>query len=146
LPISGSSTYCWSVQYHPFLIPMISEADMVRLIYGFIFASVLDLNVGFHHIKLDADDQKLWIIVFTWYLENLQLRTLTHGCRDCRILICFRESCLSYSKIWNMLWLSCYLVDLLILANNIFKDHLFKLEMVLARLSTNQLLVWEWMY
>jgi hypothetical protein len=29
-----------------------------------------------------------------------------------------------------------YLDDLLILANNSFKDHLFKLEMVLAKLST----------
>jgi hypothetical protein len=37
-----------------------------------------------------------------------------------------------------MLRLTCYLDDLLILANrnNSFKDHLLKLEMVLARLST----------
>jgi hypothetical protein len=34
-----------------------------------------------------------------------------------------------------------YLDDLLILTNSSFKDHLLKLEMVLARLSTNGLLV-----
>jgi hypothetical protein len=35
-----------------------------------------------------------------------------------------------------MLILTFYLDDLLILTNNSFKDHLIKLEMVLARLST----------
>jgi hypothetical protein len=34
-----------------------------------------------------------------------------------------------------------YLDDLLILTSSSFKDHLLKLEMVLARLSANQLLV-----
>jgi hypothetical protein len=47
------------------------------------------------------------------------------------------------SKIWNMLTLTIYLDNLLILTNrNIsFKDHLLKLEMFLARLSTNESLV-----
>jgi hypothetical protein len=36
-----------------------------------------------------------------------------------------------------MLRLKCYVDDLLILTNNSFKDHLLKLEMVLARLSTS---------
>jgi hypothetical protein len=46
------------------------------------------------------------------------------------------------SKIWTMSRLSFYLDDFLILTNrnNRVKDHLLKLEMVLARLSTNDLL------
>jgi hypothetical protein len=50
----------------------------------------------------------------------------------------FKTSCLSLSKIWNMLRPAFYLDDLLILTNrnNSFKDHLLKLEMVLPRLST----------
>jgi hypothetical protein len=48
----------------------------------------------------------------------------------------FKTSCLSLSKIWNMSILTFYLDDLLILTSNSFKDHLLKLEMVLARLST----------
>jgi hypothetical protein len=40
------------------------------------------------------------------------------------------------SKIWNMLRLTFYLDDLLILTNSSFRDHILKLEMVLARLST----------
>jgi hypothetical protein len=33
---------------------------------GFTFASALDLNMGYYHIKLDADTQKLCTIVFLW--------------------------------------------------------------------------------
>jgi hypothetical protein len=39
---------------------------MTRSMEGFTFASALDLNMGYYHIKLDADDQKLCIIVFPW--------------------------------------------------------------------------------
>jgi hypothetical protein len=52
------------------------------------------------------------------------------------LLMFFKISCLSFSKIWNMLRLTFYLDDLLMLTNSSFKDHLLKLEMVLGRLST----------
>jgi hypothetical protein len=32
----------------------------------FIFASELELNMGYYHIKVDADAQKLCKIVFPW--------------------------------------------------------------------------------
>jgi hypothetical protein len=67
---------------------------------------------------------------------NIQIQTLTHGYQDCQVPDVFKTSCLSMSKIWNMLRITCYLDDLLMLTNNSFKDHLLKLEMVLARLST----------
>jgi hypothetical protein len=37
----------------PFPIPKIGE--MIRLMEGFTFASALDLNMGYYHIKLDAE-------------------------------------------------------------------------------------------
>jgi hypothetical protein len=40
---------------------------MIRSIEGFTFASALDLNIDYYHIKLDDDDddaQKLCTIVF----------------------------------------------------------------------------------
>jgi hypothetical protein len=51
---------------HPFSIPKIGEDDMIRSMEGFTFASALDLNMGYYHIKLDhdADAQKLCTIVF----------------------------------------------------------------------------------
>jgi hypothetical protein len=41
---------------------------MIRSMEGFTFASALDLNMGYYHIKLDADadTQKLCTIVFPW--------------------------------------------------------------------------------
>jgi dihydroorotate dehydrogenase len=51
---------------HPFPIPKIGKADMIRSMEGFTFASALDLNMGYYHIKLDADAQKLCTIVFPW--------------------------------------------------------------------------------
>jgi hypothetical protein len=38
---------------HPFLIPKIG--DMIRSMEAFTFASALDLNMGYYHIKLDAE-------------------------------------------------------------------------------------------
>jgi hypothetical protein len=52
------------------------------------------------------------------------------------ILMFFKTSYLSLSKIRNMLSQPSYLDNLLILTNISFKDHLLKLEMVLARFST----------
>jgi hypothetical protein len=46
----------------------------------------------------------------------------------------------------DMEYVKIYLDGLLILTNSSFKDHLLKLEMVLARLSINELLVWEWTF
>jgi hypothetical protein len=54
---------------------------MIRSIEGFTFASSLDLNMGYYHIKLDADAQKLCTIVFPWR-NNMQIQTLTHGYQD----------------------------------------------------------------
>jgi hypothetical protein len=63
-------------------------------------------------------------------------KTLPMGNKIVWILIFFKTSCLSLSKIWNMLRQPFYLNDLLILTNSSFKDHLLKLEIVLARIST----------
>jgi hypothetical protein len=53
---------------HPFPIPKIDSRDMIRSVERFTFASALDLNMDFYHIKLDADAdsdaQKLCSIVF----------------------------------------------------------------------------------
>jgi hypothetical protein len=117
-----------------FPIPKIG--DMIRSMEGFTFASVLDLNMGYYHIKIDADAQKLCTIVFPWHMGKYKYKRLHMGIKIYSFLMFFKTSCLSLSKIWNMLRLSCYLDDLLILTNSSFKDHLLKLEMVLARLST----------
>jgi dihydroorotate dehydrogenase len=39
---------------------------MLRSMEGFTFASELDLNMGYYHIKHHADAQKICTIVFQW--------------------------------------------------------------------------------
>jgi hypothetical protein len=63
-------------------------------------------------------------------------KRLPMGIKIACFLMFVEMSCLSLSKIWNMLRQSSYLDDLLIVTNSSFKDHLLKLKMVLARLST----------
>jgi hypothetical protein len=43
---------------------------MIRSMEGFTFASTLDLNTGYYHIKFDAHAQKLCTIVFPWNIET----------------------------------------------------------------------------
>jgi hypothetical protein len=115
---------------------------MIRSMEGFTFASASDLNMGtiYYHIKLDADAQKLCTIVFPWQMGKYKYKRLPMGIKIAWFLMFFKMSCQSLSKIWNMLRQVCYLDDLLILTNISSIDHLLQLEMVLARLSTNELL------
>jgi hypothetical protein len=70
-------------------------------------------------------------------MGKYKYKRLPMGMKIAWILMFFKISCQSLSKIWNMLRQPSYLYDLLILTSSSFKDHLLKLEMVLARLSTN---------
>jgi hypothetical protein len=69
-------------------------------------------------------------------IKKIQIQALTHGYQDCLDPDVFKTSYPILSKIWKMLRHPFDLDDLLILINRIFKDHLFTLEMILARLST----------
>jgi hypothetical protein len=58
------------MEYYPFPIPKIGNADMIHSMEGFTFASALELNMGYYHIKLDADAQNLYTIVFPWQMRK----------------------------------------------------------------------------
>jgi hypothetical protein len=90
---------------------------MIRSMEVFSFASALDLNMGYYHIKLDhdADTQKLCTIVFPWYMGKYKYKRLPMGIKIAWFLMFFKTSCLSLSKIWNMLRQLSYLDDLLII-------------------------------
>jgi dihydroorotate dehydrogenase len=105
---------------------------MIRSMKGFTFASALDLNMGYYHIKLNADAQKLYNIVFPWYMGKYKCKRLPI---DIKIAPDVFQNVMS-KLVQDMEYVKTYLDDLLILSNSSFKDHLLKLEMVLARLST----------
>jgi hypothetical protein len=91
----------------------------------------LDLNMGYYHIKLDADAQKLCTIVFPWHMGNYKYKRLPMGIK---IVPDVFQNVMSM-LVQDMEYVKTYLDDLLIIKNSNFKDHLLKLEMVLARLS-----------
>jgi hypothetical protein len=72
---------------------------------------------------------------------KIQIQTLTHGYQDCLVPDVFQK--VMSKLVQDMEYVKTYLDDLLTLTNrnNSFKGHPIKLEMILARLSTNQSLV-----
>jgi hypothetical protein len=90
--------------------------------------------MGHYHIKLDADAQRLCTIVFPWHMRKYKYKRLPMGIKIAPDVFQNVMSKLvldmEYVKTIN------YLDDLLILTNSSFKDHLLKLEMLLAGLST----------
>jgi hypothetical protein len=67
------------MQCHPFPIPKIGDTDMIRSMEGFTFASALNLKMGYYHIKLDVDAQKLCTIVFPWHMGKYKYKRLPMG-------------------------------------------------------------------
>jgi hypothetical protein len=63
---------------------------------------------------------------------RIQIQTFTHGYQDC--LDVFQN--VMPKLVQEMEYVKTYLDELLILTSNSFKDHLLKLEIVIARLST----------
>jgi hypothetical protein len=49
---------------------------MILSMEVFTFAAAKDLNMGYYHIKLDSNDQKLCTIVFPWGMVKVQIQTL----------------------------------------------------------------------
>jgi hypothetical protein len=76
---------------------------MIRSMEGFTFASALNLNMGYYHIKLDADAQKLCTILFPWNMGKYKYKRLPMGINISWFLMFFKTSYQSLSKIWNML-------------------------------------------
>jgi hypothetical protein len=111
---------------------------MIRSMEGFTFATALDLNMGYYHIKLDDDSQNLCTIVFPWDMGKFKYKLNAYPWVSRLRQMFFKTSCQSLSKVWNMLRQPSYLDDLLILTNNSLKDHLLNLEIVLERLSTSE--------
>jgi hypothetical protein len=111
---------------------------MIHSMEGFTFASALDLNMGYYHIKFDADYSfsKAMYNCIPMEHRKIQIQTLTHGYQDSLVPDVFQNIMSKLVQDMEYVKRLSYLDDLLILTKSSFKDHLLKLEMVLARLST----------
>jgi hypothetical protein len=68
------------------------------------------------------------------YIGETHLQMLSHEYQHCLVPDVFQN--IMPKLVQDMEYINIYLDDLLIITNSSFKDHLLKLEMVLARLST----------
>jgi hypothetical protein len=84
---------------------------MVSSMEGFTFASALDLNLGYYHIKLDANTQKLCTILFPWYMGKYKHKRLPMGIK---IYPDIFQNVMS-KFVQDMEYVKTYLEDLLIL-------------------------------
>ncbi len=94
---------------------------------GFQYASSLDLNVGYYHIKLDADARKLCTIVFPF--GKYEYCRLPMGL--CNSPDIFQERMSDLMQ--GLEFVRTYLDDLLVTTSESWLDHLEKLDEVLHR-------------
>jgi dihydroorotate dehydrogenase len=104
--------------------------DMIRSMEGFTFAEALDLNMGYYLIKLDTNAQSFCTIIFPW--GKYYYKRLPMGIKISPDI--FQNIMSKLTQ--DLEYVKTYLDDLLIITNSSFADHLTKLEIVLARLST----------
>jgi transposase InsO family protein len=111
----------------PFPLPKIQ--DMLQRLVGFMYASALDLNMGYYTIRLNPDAQRLCTIVLPW--GKYKYKRLPMGVSGAPDIFQQKMS----SLMTGLDFVKVYLDDCLITSNSDFKDHLSKLSLALKRIS-----------
>ena len=115
------------IRRKPYPIPNIQ--DMLLNLDGFKYATSLDLNMGYYHIKLSPRSRRLCTLVFPF--GKYEMQRLPMGL--CNSPDIFQEK---MSELFDGLeFVRTYIDDLLILTKGTFEEHLASLERVLHRLE-----------
>ena len=115
----------------PFPIPKIS--DVMQKLVGFQYATALDLNMGYYHIRLNPDAQKICTLILPWGKHKyLGLPMGLSGSPDI-----FQDK--MTNLVGDLEYARAYLDDLLCLTCDSFEDHLNKLDVILNRLNNSNL-------
>ena len=115
------------IKRKPFPIPKIQ--DMLLNLEGFQWATSLDLNMGYYHIKLDPASRALCTIVLPW--GKYEMQRLPMGL--CNSPDIFQEK--MSELMVGLSFVLTYIDDLLVISNDSFEDHLTKLGKVLQRIQ-----------
>jgi hypothetical protein len=114
-----------SLRRAPYPIPKIQ--DLLHKLEGFMYATSLDLNMGYYHIKLNPDAQKYCTIITQWgCLSYLRMPMGVSSSADI-----FQERMSDLMR--GLEFVRVYIDDVLIVSKTSFLDHLFKLDEVLRR-------------
>ena len=116
-----------SLKCKPFPLPKIM--DLMQKLEGFQWATALDLNMGYYHIKLGPKSQDMCTIVFPW--GCYRYKRLAMGVCVAPDIFQEKISTLMYGQEF----VRTYLDDLLCLTVNTFEEHINKLRLVLQRIS-----------
>ncbi|MHA7865811.1 reverse transcriptase family protein, partial [Flagellimonas marinaquae] len=111
----------------PYPIPKIQ--DVLLKLEGFTYATSLDLNMGYYHIRLDLASRKLCTLIFPW--GKYEMQALPMGL--CNSPDIFQEKMGELMQ--DLEFVRAYIDDLLVITKSSFDDHLSKLEVVLQRLQ-----------
>lgn len=115
------------IKRKPFPIPKIQ--DMLLKLEGFQWATSLDLNMGYYHIRLDPMSRSYCTIVLPW--GKYEYQALPMGL--CNSPDIFQEKMSELMEGLN--FVRTYIDDLLVITNGSFEDHLSKLDSVLERVE-----------
>ena len=116
------------IKRKPFPLPKIT--DMLQKLEGFMYATSLDLNMGYYHLLLTPNARRLCTIVLPW--GKYEYLRLPMGL--CNSPDIFQEKMSELMQ--GLEFARAYLDDLLIISTEVgFDGHLDKLELVLNRLS-----------
>lgn len=115
------------IKRKPFPIPKIQ--DLLLKLEGFQYATSLDLNMGYYHIRLDASSRKLCTIVLPW--GKYEYQALPMGL--CNSPDIFQEK--MSELMCGLDFVRAYIDDLLVLSNGTYEEHLQQLDTVLQRLE-----------
>src|SRR6478609_2930234 len=115
------------IKWLPFPIPKIQ--DMLQKLEGFMWATSLDLNMGYYHIKLTPNASRLCTVVLPW--GKYEYLRLPMGL--CNSPDIFQEK--MSELMVGLEFARAYLDDLLLISRGDLDAHLNQLEQALTRLS-----------
>ena len=112
----------------PYPIPKIQ--DVLLKLEGFQYATSLDLNMGYYHIRLDPASAQLCTLIFPW--GKYEMQALPMGL--CNSPDIFQEKMSELMQ--GLEFVRTYIDDLLILTKGTFEEHLEDVQKVLERLRS----------
>ena len=115
------------IKRHPYPIPKIQ--DMLQKLEGFMYATSLDLNMGYYHLLLTPNASRLCTVVLPW--GKYEYLRLPMGL--CNSPDIFQEK--MGELMAGLDFARAYLDDLLIISRGSFEEHLEQLEQALTRLA-----------
>ena len=111
----------------PFPLPKI--ADLLQKLSGFLYATAIDLSMGYYHIPLDEYSRQLCTTILPW--GKYQYCRLPMGIKNSPDIF----QAVMQELLGDIDFASVYLDDILITSNGTFEDHLQKLHVILTMLN-----------